>query len=134
MSGSSDRFISAPRLLPERPLPDYSYVPGKFPHPTRNPQSVGTNANAPSITIGSPSEWRTCESYLWGIDLFNNGFYWEAHESWEAVWKAAGRTGTAAQFCQALIKFAAAGVKAREGNAQGVKRHTVRAKQLLEAV
>jgi hypothetical protein len=71
---------------------------------------------------------------LWGIDLFNAGYYWEAHEPWEAVWHATGRKGSTADFCKALIKLAAAGVKAREGRINGVKRHAERAKQLLESV
>ena len=88
----------------------------------------------PKVSLSHEKEWRECEPYLWGIDLFNSGYYWEAHESWEAVWHATGRSGAMADFCKALIKFAAAGVKAREGRANGVKRHAQRAKQLLESV
>jgi hypothetical protein len=57
--------------------------------------------------------------YLRGIDLFNHGFYWESHEAWEAVWISAGRRGSVADFLKALIKVAAAGVKAREGREAG---------------
>jgi uncharacterized protein len=123
-----------PRLLPARQLPPYSYVSGKFPHPVREPQGHSYGADAPQIPISPAEHWQTCEHYLWGVDLFNNGYYWEAHESWEAVWHAAGRHGTIANFCKALIKLAAAGVKAREGRSQGVKQHAQRAKQLLESV
>ncbi|TGQ49534.1 DUF309 domain-containing protein, partial [Mesorhizobium sp. M1C.F.Ca.ET.210.01.1.1] len=27
--------------------------------------------------------------FRWGIDLFNHGYYWEAHEAWEPLWHAA---------------------------------------------
>jgi predicted metal-dependent hydrolase len=82
----------------------------------------------------SPTAWQECEEYLFGIDLFNHGYYWEAHESWEAVWHAAGRKGTAADFLKGLIKLAAAGVKAREGSAAGAQRHARRCRELLLAV
>lgn len=122
------------RLLPNRPLPPYSYVTGKSPHPVRDPQGHSHSAQALQITDVNIREWRTCEPYLWGIDLFNNGYYWEAHETWEAVWHAAQRRGIVADFCKALIKLAAAGVKAREGRPNGVQRHAQRAKQLFASV
>lgn len=128
------RAIPPPRLLPAQQLPPYSYVSGKFPHPTRDQQGHSYGAVEPQVAIIRKEEWRECEAYLWGIDLFNHGYYWEAHETWEAVWHAAGRKGVITDFCKALIKFAAAGVKAREGRPEGVRRHAQRAKQLLQSV
>ena len=127
VSGSS-------RILPARQLPPYSYVPGKFPHPLRDLAGHSYGVEPSRVSKSQLIDWRKCEHYLWGIDLFNAGYYWEAHETWEAVWHATGRKGTMADFCKALIKFAAAGVKAREGRINGVKRHAQRAKQLLESV
>jgi predicted metal-dependent hydrolase len=122
------------RLLPSRALPPYSYVSGKFPHPLQDAAGHSFGTVEPKASIDREKDWRTCVPYLWGIDLFNNGYYWEAHETWEAVWHATGRSGTMVDFCKALIKLAAAGVKAREGRANGVRRHAQRAKQLLESV
>jgi hypothetical protein len=124
----------AARLLPNRQFPPYSYVSGKFPHPNRDPSGHSYGEAPPNVFAVSADNWRQCETYVWGIDLFNHGYYWEAHEAWEAVWHAAGRRGTVADFCKALIKFAAAGVKAREGRPEGVKRHALRATQLIESV
>lgn len=81
-----------------------------------------------------PAAWRDSVEYLYGVDLFNHGYYWEAHEAWESLWHAAGRTGVVANFLKGLIKLAAAGVKSREGNAQGVRRHTERGIELLITV
>lgn len=134
MIGSVRPPPSPARLLPLRRLPPYSYVSGKFPHPIRDPRGHSYAEPAPQVEKVRPEDWRKCETYLWGIDLFNNGYYWEAHEAWEAVWHAAGRGGTVADFCKLLIKFAAAGVKAREGRPEGVKRHALRAKQLLDSI
>ena len=81
-----------------------------------------------------PGQWENSAAYLWGIDLFNHGYYWESHEAWEALWHAAGRRGTTADFLKGLIKLAAAGVKAREGNRDGIGRHARRAADLFSRV
>ena len=81
-----------------------------------------------------PDQWRSCKAYLHGIDLFNHGYYWESHESWEVVWIAAGREGMIADFAKGLIKLAAASVKAREGSAIGVARHTTRGARLFSKI
>jgi uncharacterized protein len=132
---NSDQVDSRPpRNLPARQMPPYSYVSGKFPHPLRDTEGHSFGVEVPRVSIPTGMKWRECEPYLWGIDLFNNGYYWEAHENWETVWHATGRRGAMADFCKALIKFAAAGVKAREGRTNGVQRHARRALQLLENV
>jgi hypothetical protein len=69
---------------------------------------------------------------LRGIRLFNEGYYWEAHEAWESLWHAHGRRGATAQLLQGLIKLAAAGVKAREGRIAGVRTHASRAAALFD--
>lgn len=120
-----------PVVLPGTPMPAYSYVPSKFPHPIRDPQGHCFGEAAEELAKLEPEQWRECRPYLRGIDLFNHGFYWEAHESWEAVWNAAGRQGTVADFIKGLIKLAAACVKAREGSAIGVARHATRGDKLF---
>jgi predicted metal-dependent hydrolase len=81
-----------------------------------------------------PRRWQASEDYLYAIDLFNGQFYWEAHESWEGLWHAAGRKGTTAYFLKGLIKLAAAGVKHRQGTPRGVKSHACRAAELFQTV
>ena len=41
-----------------------------------------------------------------GIDLFNSGRYWDAHEAWEHVW-ITDRKGPDAAFYKGLIQIAA---------------------------
>jgi len=113
-----------------REFPPYTYVPGgPWPHPKSNP--AGHLFGQPEPV---PGKGRLLESALFqeGADLFNNGFYWEAHEAWETLWHAAGRKGPVADFLKALIKLAAAGVKVREGLLAGVRTHARRAALLLE--
>lgn len=125
-----------PRLAPGVPLPPYRFVPGsKLPHPTGDPagHSFGKRA-APDPSAAELQDWAVCVPYLHALDLFNHGYYWEAHEAWEALWQACGRHGPLADFLKALIKLAAAGVKVREGVLAGVRSHGSRAADLFERV
>ncbi len=123
-----------PRLAPEFPLPTYAYVRGQHPHPTGNRAGHGFDTR-PKWRVGcDPARWEDCHPYLYGIDLFNRGYYWEAHEAWEGLWHACGRTGRTADFFKGLIAFAAAGVKLREGRERGVHQHAARARMLFEQV
>lgn len=107
----------------QQKLPEYTYVPGVTPHPISHPQ--GHWRQRPELT----SE---VEGLLeWGLRLFNHGYYWEAHEIWEAAWVRLGRTGLDADFVKGFIKLAACGVKCLEGNQAGARRHARRVGELL---
>ena len=117
--------------LTDLPFPSYTYVPGKNPHPVR--EADGHSFGLPEVHLDGfdPDDWSNCQEFLFGIDLFNAGFYWEAHEQWEAVWHATGRKGVVADFLKGMIKLAAAGVKLLEGRPIGVERHARRAAELF---
>jgi len=120
-----------PRYCPELPLPPYTYVPGgPWPHPTSDPRGHSFGRQEPPPAPLADENYLSSPAYL-HVDLFNHGFYWEAHEAWESLWHAAGRRGPTADFLKGLIKLAAAGVKAREGLAAGVRQHALRAAELL---
>jgi uncharacterized protein len=123
-----------PRFVPDEPFPPYSYVTGKFPHPTRDPSGHHFQRPAEPATCPTKTDWNASRPYLHGVDLFNYGYYWEAHETWESLWHACGRAGATADFLKGLIKLAAAGVKAREGRPPGVARHARRAQELFQSV
>jgi hypothetical protein len=120
------------RYCPEVPLPPHGYFPGgPFPHPNLDGagHSVGRSPDAPQpITDGNAA---VHPRHRWAIDLFNHGYYWEAHEAWESLWIAAGRIGPVADFLKGLIHLAAAGVKIREGVPEGVHSHARRADELF---
>jgi hypothetical protein len=120
-----------PRFVPDALFPPYSYVTGRFPHPTRDPAGHSFGEELAKCPAPDPNCWRDCRAYLFGLDLFNHGYYWEAHETWEGIWHACGRRGTAANFVKGLIKLAAAGVKAREGRPKGIVSHARRAAELF---
>ena len=112
----------------------YTYVPGRTPHPIRHPDGHRFQNKQFDAANFDLDRWQDCEAYCYAIELFDQGFYWEAHELWEGCWNTAGRTGPVADFLKALIKLSAALVKAREGRAEGVRRHAHRAQELLRAV
>ncbi len=122
------------RYLPDEPLPPYAYRPGRTPHPTRDPG--GHRYRAPPVHVAPPDprQWHACRPYLYGVDLFNHGYYWEAHEAWESLWHACGRSGVTADFLRALIRLAAAGFKERERRAIGRRRHATAAADLFRSV
>jgi uncharacterized protein len=115
-----------PRFLPDRPFPLYAYVPGHTPHPTRDPDGHSYGAAFEMPEPPDPQEWRACRDYLYGIDLFNHGFYWEAHEVWEGLWVACGRRGP-----NLPAGVAAAGLKARSGSERRQGGSPVRARIVL---
>ena len=112
--------MSAPRYSP-RPLPPYRYLPGREPHPLRDPAGHSHDTSEPVLRSFDAERWDSCEPYLYGVDLFNHGYYWEAHEALEAVWVATGRRSETGRFVQGLIQIAAACVK-RAVDAPGAAR------------
>ena len=143
--------MSQPRYAPAIPLPPYSYVPGyDLPHPVNHPAGhlyAGQDfAHEPPISVAELNSLPNAlysrrralaaalaenPRWLYAIDLYSGGFYWEAHEVWEGFWNALGRTTPEARFVQGLIHLAAAAVKIREGKPAGVGRHSKRARELL---
>jgi predicted metal-dependent hydrolase len=118
------------RYLPQRPFPAYAYVPGRDPHPVRDPAGHSHGAPEPEVQAPASEAWAGCADYLYGVDLFNHGYYWEAHEAWEGLWRAADDARVAG-LLHGLIKLSAAGVKARAGNPRGVARHAAAAADLF---
>jgi predicted metal-dependent hydrolase len=116
----SETAGEAPRDHTDRLWPAYAFVPGRgLPHPVADPAGHLYGQELATEPI-DPARWRDCRAYLRGVDLFNRGYYWEAHEAWEGVWRCYDRAQIPALFLQGLIKLAAAGVKVREGVPIGV--------------
>lgn len=68
--------------------------------------------------------------YLEGIAQFNAGRYYEAHETWEAIWLRSA--GDVRLFYHALIQAAVALYHHERGNAQGARALYRRACEKLE--
>ena len=113
-------------------LPPYTHVPGITPHPIRDPSGHSHGKTIPPCPTPTAADWPRCWPLEEGRKLFEAGYYWEAHETWELAWAAAGRHGPVADLIKGLIKLAAAGVKLYEGQPVGVERHARRAADLFE--
>ncbi len=106
-----------------RPFPAYRFVPGVNPHPTRDPAGHSYEA-VPSMRRHGPwsaDEWRALDDWLYGVDLFNHFYFWEAHEAWEGLWAAAEWGGAPKLLLQGLIQIAAALLKAHMGVVGGAR-------------
>jgi predicted metal-dependent hydrolase len=106
------------RHVPDRPFPAYAYRPGRDPHPHRDPAGHSFGRVDPQPAHVAAARWRDSTEYLWGVDLYNAGYFWEAHEAWEGAWRAATTAEPLqAEYLQGLIQCAAACLKIRDGRA-----------------
>jgi len=96
-----------------RNFPPYRYVPGLHPHPTNSPDGHSYENEDEDHEKWNSDLWKNNEDYLFGIDLYNYHYYWEAHEAWEGLWIAAVRNSSEHRFLQGLIKCGAALLKVR---------------------
>lgn len=110
------------RYVPGRAFPPYAFLPGRDPHPTRDPRGHSYGAPDDDAPWLPPERWREDEGYLFGVDLYNAGYLWEAHEAWEARWHAAKGEPLQAEFLQGLIQCAAACLKVPMDQPAGLAR------------
>ena len=80
------------------------------PHPIKDLEghSYGLEESIDAPVL-PPDAWRENEDYLYGVDLYNFAYWWEAHEAWEGLWHQA--EGDYRLFLQALIQVSAALIK-----------------------
>ncbi len=115
--------ISAPRYSAQ-PFPPYRFVPGRHPHPN---SPLGHSFRPPGepeppVTFRPPEDWRRSEDYLYGCDLYNHAYWWEAHEAWEGLWKLTLKDSAQRRFLQGLIQVSARHLQLFLGNLHGVER------------
>lgn len=123
------------RLLPNAELPAYTYVPGtETPHPVRDPQGHSHGRKGRNAKQLTPETWAENRNYLLAIDLFNFGFYWEAHDEFDRLHRASDPETLTGRFLKGLVKMAAAGMKVREHSIHGVRRHAASAGEVFADV
>lgn len=111
-----------PRYAPSQPFPPYPFLPGRDPHPVRDPKGHSYGQEEPPRAYMEPERWRENEDYLFGVDLYNHGYLWEAHEAWEGIWHPSKHDAVQADHLQGLIQCAAACLKVRMGQPRGLAR------------
>lgn len=108
-----------------RPFPAYRFIPGQFPHPTAHPLGHSYHppgSPRPQVQLLEAHRWRESADYLYGCDLYNHGYWWEAHEAWEGPWQLTDKKGPQGLFLQGIIQVAACHAKLYLGNREGVSR------------
>ena len=125
---SVGRYVSTP-------FPSYSFIPGQNPHPRNDPKGHSHGEPEPTATYKNPAQWKTNEPWLFGVDLYNFGYWWESHEQWEALWKLSQNNEQEKLFYRAVIQLAAANIKRfcdRIEGAQSLARQSVEKLNALE--
>jgi hypothetical protein len=78
--------------------------------------------------------WQEDTGWLRGLDLFDRRYFWEAHETWEAVWHQVPRDDPYRDLLQGMIQVAAALLKHHLGHDKAAKRLLQRGTARLERV
>lgn len=113
------RSRSVPTRLTDHDLPRWCCLPGQVARADFERLRPIADAVAemidPDTLLGAPA-------FRFGADLFNAGFFWEAHEVWEPVWMALPPNSRARTACRALIQAANACLKLRFGRLKAFAR------------
>ncbi len=99
-----------------------------MPHPRHLNESTG-----PSPTRGTADSVWTDTRWLYGLDLFDAAFYWEAHEVWEGLWHTLNKPEPDAQLIQGMIQLSASLLTAELGRNAASLRLLARARTKLES-
>ncbi len=96
-------------------LPAYRYVPGETPHPITDPE--GHSYGADQTAADEP-----LEAFRYGVDLYNAGYWWEAHEARESVWLSITPNSAERHALRGMIQVANAFLKVHMARAGAVRK------------
>jgi len=85
-----------PRYIPSEAFPEYRHIPG---HNLELQGRFG-HSEDPITDLPAPAAWRDNTDYLFGVDLFNHAYWYEAHAIWNPLWH--GATGNYRLFINGL--------------------------------
>jgi len=95
----------------------------------------GINQKDPSFHLLSKEDgWGREDRFRHGVDLFNHGCYWEAHEAWEDLWLPLEKEDPVRVFIQGLIQGSAALLKIRLGQPKPAHSIWSRGKERLSKI
>jgi 4a-hydroxytetrahydrobiopterin dehydratase len=107
--------------------PREKYIPGENKKPSEHMQFFH------SLYEGDPlneSNYLKHDGFLYGIDLFNHGYFWETHEVFELLWNQVGKKNKIANVLQSVIFFAAALLKCNSKQLKSANKHFESAKRV----
>ncbi len=135
---SPSGFSPAPQGRQVRlPLPDSPYLPGYSTreHRLRALAFIDTYLaqNTPRQT--APRKRRLPHpAWRLGVHLFRYGFFWEAHETWERLWRQCPAGAKEYEFLRVLLQYSASALHCRCGRFPAAQRVAHRAAERLEAL
>lgn len=122
-----------PLFLPDESFPPYRFVPGKAPHPFAHVGGWGYGQQRPPPPFLLRDAWRENRNYLAGLDFFNRGWWWEAHEVWEELWHVVeGKDSVQHNLLKGLIQLAACALNRERGSDRGAERLLISAGEWLQ--
>lgn len=98
-------------------LPDTPHLPG------RNPR--------PDPAVFAPLQGDAGAAFRAGLEAFDRGYFWEAHECWEPVWAAQPPASRRRHLLQGMIQLANAALKRRMGQERAAARILLLAESAL---
>ena len=121
------------RYIPSWPFPSYIFIPGLNPHPKKEGGHMQDQMDPVGelIDLNNPQDNKFLR---YSLDLYNNGYFWESHVYFEALWNVHKRTGSTADFLKGMIKLGAAGVKIQINQPANARTHFLRAKELFKSI
>ena len=126
-------WLEAPRLCEDRELPGYRYVRGLNPHPRRDKRghSYGKLKDYAQM---DPEQWYESEDYLFGIDLYHQGYLWESCKVWEALHATVEGDSPPSNLLHALFLNSGAQIRAHRRNARGTRTRSQAARWRLARI
>jgi hypothetical protein len=109
-------------------LPTAPHLPGRNPRP---PETFFAPLKAGIVPGMTPSDLAQSAAFAAGFTLFEAGYFWEAHEVWEAVWLRLPPASRERHLMQGLIQLANVGLKRRMGRVASASRILTRADSAL---
>ncbi|MGL1935565.1 MAG: DUF309 domain-containing protein [Fibrobacterales bacterium] len=91
------------------------------PHPEikRAIKAIDESLGEPTALTNEDFDWRQNKHYLYGVDLFNAGYYWETHELIEGLWRLEARGSQTYDGLKGLIQLAISTLKHDRGEVKG---------------
>ncbi|MEQ9676270.1 MAG: DUF309 domain-containing protein [Roseovarius indicus] len=100
-------------------LPPRPYLPGKTERPDEAIFESLKEGLAPGM---APEDLAQSAAFLGGMQAFEQGYFWEAHELWEAVWMVLPPASAERHLMRGVIQLANGGLKARMGRENAARR------------
>jgi len=114
-------------LVRDIALPVQAHIPATGSKPDLVPLELAKRL-APQVTLAA--DWKENKTYLYGHDLMRAGFYWEAHEVWEAAWLVTRANSPERLLLQTLIQNANAQLKRKMGRLRAAGKLEIQIEEL----